>query len=51
MLLSFSFGLLSTDSGDEYGKRFHHKISTMQKCHQKKHDVTTAGSLKQSAKI
>jgi hypothetical protein len=52
MLLSFSFGLLSTDSGDardEYRKRFLHKISTMQKCHQKKHNVTTAGSSKRSA--
>jgi hypothetical protein len=54
MILSFSFELLSTDSGgdvrDEYGKRFHHKISTMQKCNQTKH-VTTAGSLKHSAQI
>jgi hypothetical protein len=52
MLLPFSFGLLSTDSGDvgdEYGKRYHHKISTMRKCHQKKHNVNTAGSSKRSA--
>jgi hypothetical protein len=54
MLLSFSFGFLSTDSGDirdEYGKGSHHKISTTQKCHQKKHNVTATDSLKQPAQI
>jgi hypothetical protein len=54
MLLSFSFGFLSTyfgDVRDEHNKMFHHKISTMEKCHQEKHTVTTADSLQEAVQI
>jgi hypothetical protein len=42
---------LSEKSEISTTKRFHHKIATMQKCNQKKHNVTSAGGLNQTAQI